>query len=124
MAWGQTTKEPLIGESLDDYSSGALLKDDIGVRGVWQTQEMALFDVSQLLKMPRRKRSLNACEEKHVSFTPLCLSVDGLIGNEAKTYLKRLAEHLSENWQEPYSTICTGLILNFVLIRATDILRV
>ena len=79
MAWGQTTKEPLIGESLDDYSSGALLKDDIRVRGVWQTQAMALFDVSQLSKKPRRKRSLNACEEKHVSFTPFCLSVDGLI---------------------------------------------
>ena len=44
MAWGQTTKEPVIGESLEN-SSGALLRADIGVRGVWQTQATALFDV-------------------------------------------------------------------------------
>ena len=35
-----------------------------------------------------------SCEEKHVSFTSLCFSVDGPIGNEAKTFLKRLAERL------------------------------
>ena len=44
IAWGQTTKEPAIGESLEN-SSGVLLRTDIGVRGVWQTQATALFDV-------------------------------------------------------------------------------
>ena len=36
MAWRQTTKEPVIGES-NENSSGAILRADIGVRGVWQT---------------------------------------------------------------------------------------
>ena len=44
MAWGQTTKELVIGESLEN-SSRALLRVDIGVRGVWLTQATALFDV-------------------------------------------------------------------------------
>ena len=38
------------------------------------------------LKKEKKPKYLNTCEEKHVSFTPLCLSVDGLIGNEAKTF--------------------------------------
>ena len=65
---------------------------------------MALFDVhvidthaksyvgctpqSVLEKTEKEMKSkyIYTCEEKHVSFTPLCLSVDGLIGNEAKTF--------------------------------------
>ena len=62
-----------------------------------------------------------ACEEKHVSFTPLCFSVDGLIGNEAKIFLKRLADQLANKWHKPYGTIMYWLKakLNFALIRAT-----
>ena len=89
MAWRQTTKEPVIGESLEN-SSGALLWADIRVRGVWRTQATALVDVrvidtnaksyvgctpqSVLEKAEKEKKSkyLNTCEEKHVSFTPLC----------------------------------------------------
>ena len=109
------------------------------MRGVWQTQATALFDVrvidtdaksyvnctpqSILEKAEKEKKSkyLSACEEKHVSFTPLCFSVDGLIGNEAKTFLKRLAERLSEKWHKPYSTIMYWIKakLNYALIRAT-----
>ena len=130
-AWGQTTKEPVIGESLEN-SSGVSLRADLGVRGVWQTQVTALFDVrvidtdaksyvgctpQSVLKKPRRKKYkyLNACEEKHVSFTPLCFSVDG---NEAKTFLKRLAECLSDKWHKPYSTIMYWIKakLNFALV--------
>ena len=73
-------------------SSGALLRADIGVRGAWQTKATALFDVrvidtdaksyvdcttqSVLEKAEKEKKSKYqiACEEKHVSFTPLCFS--------------------------------------------------
>ena len=44
MAWHQTTKETVIGES-NENSSGALLRGHIGVRGVWQTQMTLLFGV-------------------------------------------------------------------------------
>ena len=62
-----------------------------------------------------------ACEEKHVGFTSLCYSVDGLIGNKAKFFLKRLADQLANKWHEPYGTIMYWLKakINFALIRAT-----
>ena len=78
MAWGQITKELVIEESLVN-SSGVLLRADIRVRGVWQTQAMVLFDVhvidtdaksylnctpqSVLEKAKKEKKSkyLNAC---------------------------------------------------------------
>ena len=65
---------------------------------------MALFDVrvldtdaksylchspqSVLATAEREKRKYSdACAAKHVSFTPLCFSVDGLMGVEAKTFM-------------------------------------
>ena len=53
---------------------------------------------SILDKTEKEKKSTysNVCEEKHVSFTLLYLSVDGLIGNEAKTFFKELAKLLAD----------------------------
>ena len=69
----------------------------------------------------KKSKHLAACEERHVCFTPLCFSVDGLIGNEAKAFLKRLAEQLAVKWHKPYSIMMYWLKakLNFALIRAT-----
>ena len=69
----------------------------------------------------KKSKYLKVCEEKHISFTPLCFSVDGLIGKEAKFFLKRLAERLSEKWHKPFSTVVYWIQakLNFALIRAT-----
>ena len=125
MVRGQTTKEPVIREP-NENSSGTLLMADIGVRGAWHTQARALFDIrvidtdtksyvsstpqAVLKKAEKEKMSryLKVCEEKHVSFTPLCFSVDGLIGNEAKSFLKRLAERLSEKGMNHSVQSCIG----------------
>ena len=84
---------------------------------------MALFDVcvidtdakssvahtpqSVLANAEKEKKSkyVNACEEKHASFTPLCLSVDGLLGNEVKSFLQRMADRLANKWHKPYGTV-------------------
>ena len=34
---------------------------------------------------------------------PFVSSIDGLLGEEAKSFLKQLAQHLSDKWQQPYS---------------------
>ena len=53
----------------------------------------------QMLRRIKKKKYLAACEEKHTSFTPVCSTIDGLIGSEAKSFIKRLVEQLSPNFQ-------------------------
>ena len=66
--------------------------------GVWQHQDFTLFDIrvvdsnapSYLNKTPQlvlatakrdKKSKYNqACESHHASFTPLCITVDGMLG--------------------------------------------
>ena len=111
MVWGQVIREPVVRDSID--SSNSALVADIGIRGVWQRQAMALFDVrvldtdakSYLCHSPqsvlataereKKRKYSDACAAKHVCFTPLCFSVDGLMGVEAKTFMDRLADFLA-----------------------------
>ena len=51
--------------------------------------------------MKKRKYSA-AFQARHASFTPLCFSVDGLLGNEACFFLRRLLELLAAKWGESY----------------------
>lgn len=59
----------------------------------------------------------------HVGFTPLCITVDGLIGNEMRLFLRRLADNLSSKWNIPYSLAVnwTQTKLSFSLLRATNL---
>jgi hypothetical protein len=63
------------------------------------------------------------CERRHSSFTPLCMSVDGLMGTEMSVFLKRLSDILSTKWERPYNTtLCwVRTKISFALIRATDL---
>uniref|UniRef100_A0A1X7T2U1 Uncharacterized protein n=1 Tax=Amphimedon queenslandica TaxID=400682 RepID=A0A1X7T2U1_AMPQE len=56
-------------------------------------------------------------------FTPLCMTVDGLLGPESNSFLKRLADRLSNKWDQPYSTVICWLHtrLSFALLRATNL---
>ena len=139
MVWGQVTQEPVVCDSLDSGNSS--LVADIAIRGVWQRQATALFDVrvidtdarSYLHRPPqsiiataerekKRKYSM-ACAAKHVSFTPLCFSVDGLMGAEAKSFLDRLGDFLATKWERPYSIVIHWLRvkLSMALLRATNL---
>ena len=63
------------------------------------------------------------CERRHSSFTPLCVTVDGLMGTEMLIFLKRLSDTLSSKWERPYSTtLCwVKTKLSFALVRATGL---
>ena len=93
--WNQVTKDPLI----DDIATECL-RADIGIRGAWQPQAMALFDVrvldsdapsylrtspDQVLRTAEKEKKCKynpVCERRHASFTPLCTTVDGLMGKK------------------------------------------
>ena len=57
----------------------------------------------------------------HASFTPVVFTVDGAIGNEAKTLVATIANSLSEKWDKNYSKVMGWLRtrLSFALLRAT-----
>ena len=52
-----------------------------------------------------KKKYSAACLARCASFTPLCFSVDGSLGTEARFFLRRLADRLSFKWERPYSLV-------------------
>ena len=113
LAWSQVIKEPLVKEAQD--GSDALI-GDISIRGVWQPQSTTILDVRvvdsdapsyvrkpplQILKTAEREKKSKyqeACNSIHSSFTPLCMTVDGLLAPETNFFLKHLADRLSTKW--------------------------
>ena len=138
LAWSQVIKEPLVREAQD--GSDALI-GDISIRGVWQPQSTTILDVRvvdsdapsyvrkvplQILKTAEREKKSKyqeACNSIHSSFTPLCMTVDGLLAPETNFFLKRLADRLSIKWDRPYSTVIYWIRtrLSFALLRATNL---
>ena len=61
--------------------------------------------------------------ERRGNFTPIVLSVDGLLHREAEHFLKRMAANLAHKWEKAYSQTC-GYVrarLAFAIIRATSL---
>ena len=97
---------------LSDPPHEALI-GDVSARGVWNPQSMAVFNIrvidsdapSYLSRTPdavllsaEREKKLKyneTCELKHASFTSLCITINGLLGNEMKHFLSRLADKLA-----------------------------
>ena len=77
---------------------------DLCVRGVWEPQAEELFDIrvvdtdarSYCACSPRdvlgtaenekKHKYLKACQDRRATFTPLCVSVDGMLGSEAEFF--------------------------------------
>ena len=78
-----------------------------------------------LFVMPKgtKKKYSETCADRHVSFTPLCFSVDGLVGGEAKSFIEMLGHRLASLWNRPYSNVIHWLRakLSFALVRAADL---
>ena len=87
LVWGRVVSEPVVRDaSVDDEA----LIVDLGVRGVWEPQAMALFDIrvvdtnarSYLSHSPsvvlasaeakKKRKYCDACTECCATFTPLC----------------------------------------------------
>ena len=138
LAWSQVKKEPIVKEA-DESSRSPALVADLSVRGVWVPQAEALFDVrvvdtdaqSYLDRSPldvlsiaeseKKRKYHQACLDRRALFTPLCISVDGLLGRETNVFIKRLADRLSLNWKHSYPHVLGWVRtrLTFSILRAT-----
>jgi len=117
----QIVSEPVLRES--DLNGENGLRADWGVRGFWQPQRQAFFDVSivnadsdSLSHMPlenifRTRRNLKystyleTAKARRASFSPFIATCDAVLDNEAEGYLKRLAVVLSEKWGSSYCRV-------------------
>ena len=52
-------------------------------------------DVLRTAESVKKRKYLQACLDRRASFTPLCMSVDGLLGKEAEFFLYRLDDFLA-----------------------------
>ena len=95
--WNQVRRVPVVREPDSSCSSPALVAD-LAVRGVWSPQVDVLLDIhvtdtdasSYVDQAPlailrraeaeKKDKYLKACEERRALFTPLCVTVDGMLG--------------------------------------------
>ena len=119
--WKDIRREPIIREGVPNNQTTALYADLL-IRGAWNPQESAAFDVlvtdtdaesysgrstESILRSAEQKKQKykDACQERHISFTPLVISVDGVLGAEFNQFLKRMGEGLSVKWERKYSQV-------------------
>ena len=129
-------KEPVV----SDGSGGILepLVADLCVRGVWQPQTEALFDIRVVdtdarsycgrtpiavlcsAEVEKKRKCSLACQSHRASFTPLCVSVDGLLAPEARFFVQRLSDNLSMKWEQPFGVVSSWVraCLSFAILRA------
>ena len=109
--------EPTVQEANDVCGIPSLVAD-LSIRGVWQSQTVALFDirvidtdalsylhrdVASVLSSTEeeKKRKYNdAAEARRASFTPLVVSVDGALGREAECFIQLLADRIAQKWKK------------------------
>ncbi len=139
MAYKEVVREPIVRDA-DDARGIPALVADLGVRGVWQPQSEALFDVrvvdtdaqsyvqravSAVLATAEREKKgkyTQAVETRHASFSPFALSVDGFLAREARFTIRRFANKLSIKWGKSYSEVMGWVQtrLSFAILRATN----
>uniref|UniRef100_A0A1X7TLJ3 Uncharacterized protein n=1 Tax=Amphimedon queenslandica TaxID=400682 RepID=A0A1X7TLJ3_AMPQE len=78
-------------------------------------------DVLSAAEEQKKKKYHQASTERRAQFTPLCVSVDGMMGKEASMFVKRLSERLSIKWGQNYSGVVCWVRtrLTFAILRAT-----
>ena len=110
LIWAPVVKEPVV----CDGSAGAdTLIANLCVQGVWEPQTKALFDIRVvdtdarsyracsphdvlgLAEVEKKHKYLQACQDRHATFTLLFVSVDGMLGSEAEFFVRRLGDFLA-----------------------------
>ena len=113
----------LICESTTDDSTSETLIADLRVRGVWELQVDAIFDV----------RVVDTDAPSYCSHSPHAVlwsaevekkrkySLVGLLGGKANFFLKCLADHLAVKWEKSYSAVMGWVKarLSFAILHAT-----
>ena len=115
------------------------LRGDLCIRNLWAKSTDVIIDICVIdtdaksyrdrdpLKVlesherKKKKKYLDACLGQRRHFTPFAVSVDGLLGKEAKTLLQRLSGLLAKKWDKPYASVC-GYVkasMSLAILRAT-----
>ena len=119
LVWPQVIREPVVWEG-DPASDDPGMYLDLGIRGVWQPQVEALFDIcvidtdapSYQQRSPVSILEIGAVEKKRVyrsavedSRGNFVLLVDGLLQREASHFVKCLSANLASRWEKPFSDV-------------------
>ena len=115
------------------------LRGDLLIKNLWDRNMDAILDIcvvdtdanSHITRDPAKvlegyeklkiRKYAAACKAQRRTFTPFVVSVDGLLGRQAKTFLQRLSGLLAKKWERPYATVC-GYVrasISFAIMRAT-----
>ena len=133
-------REPVVKEPDVENGTPALIAD-LSARGVWDRQPAASFDIRvtdsdapsyqnrnpmnvlKTAEIEKKNKYGPACEEKHMSFTALVTSIDGVLAPEFTFFLKRLADGLASKWDRPYSHVMCWVRcrIPFAILRAINI---
>ena len=59
--------------------------------------------------------------QPRASFTPICVSVDGLLGKETDFLIRHLCDLLCVKWERPFSLVMNWIraCMSFAILRAT-----
>ena len=140
IVYKEVIREPVVQEANDARGVPSLIAD-LSIRGVWQPQTVALFnirfvdtdapsyshrDVAAILSTAeeeKKRKYCDAAEVRHASFTPLVVSVDGVLGREAECFVKLLAENITIKWKRSYPKVAGWIRsrLSFAILRATNL---
>ena len=63
------------------------------------------MDVLFAAEEEKKRKYQSACNDRRAQFTPICVSVDGMMGKEAGVFVKILADRLSRKWNRNYSCV-------------------
>ena len=72
---------------------------------------LALQNVLWTAKMDKHEKSLQACHDRCASLTPICVSMDGLLGKEIDFLITLSSDFASIKRKRPYS-----LLMNWIKV--------
>ena len=58
-------------------------------------------DVLGTAEGEKKHKYLQTCQDRRATFTPLCVSVDGMLDSKAKFFVKRLGDFLAASERGP-----------------------
>ena len=63
----------------------------------------------------KKQKYLQVSQDCRATFTPLCMSVDGMLGCKATAFLKWIGDMLTPKWEMDYGTVMGRFILGYCL---------
>jgi len=86
----------------------------------WFYRAHTPHDVLSSAEGEKKCKYLQACQDWRAIFTPLCMSVDGMLGFEAEFFVKKMSDFLASKWERHYGVVIGWIrtCLSFAFLRA------